>query len=134
MKYLINDFEIIKSEIINYLIKKNITISTAESATAGAISSNICDIPGASNIFSLSYITYSNEVKIKILNVDKNIIDKYTVVSKEVAIEMAHKLYILTKSDICISVTGNLGPSALDNKNIGLVYFDIYYLNTDYCV
>ena len=119
------------NEVVNKLISKKITISTCESATAGLVASSICDISGASNIFFEGYITYSNESKIKILNVDKNIIEKFGVVSKEVSIEMANNLHLITNADICISVTGNLGPNALDNKKIGLVYICINYNNNN---
>ena len=115
--------------LINNLVLHKMTISTAESATAGKIASMICDVPGASNVFKEGYIVYSNEAKIKILGIDKNIIDKYGVVSKETAEAMANNLHKITGADICVSVTGNLGPEVLEDKKAGLVYIGIYYNN-----
>lgn len=130
---MLNDnFEKLKYDVVNKLIENNITISTAESATAGAISSNICDVPGASKILSVSYVTYSNDKKVEVLKVNKNIIDKYGVVSKETALDMSLKLFNLTHSSICVSVTGNFGPDVLDNKEVGLIYIGIYYKNKNY--
>lgn len=123
------EFIKLREEVVKTLIEKKLTISTCESATAGFIASNICDVPGASNILSESYVVYSNEAKIKVLHIDKNIIDKYGVVSKKCAIEMVECLYKITNSNICISITGNLGPDVLENKPSGLIYVGIKYEN-----
>ena len=72
-------------------------------------------------------MVYSNEAKTKILGVDKSIIDKYGVVSKEVAEDMTKKLKELTNRDICISTTGNAGPTVCDYKPVGRVYVGIYF-------
>ena len=118
------------SEIaIKNLINKNITISTAESATAGGIVSRIGDVAGASNILKESFVTYSNEAKIRILSVNEDTINKYGVVSKEVAIEMVKGLYNITHSDLCISITGSFGPTTYDNTKVGDVYIGMYYNN-----
>lgn len=119
----------LQKNVVNNLIKNKLIISTCESATAGKIASSICDIPGASNVLKESYITYSNESKTKILGVDKNIIDTYGVVSKEIADEMAYNLHKITNADICVSITGNLGPDTLEDKPAGLVYIGIYFNN-----
>ena len=123
----LENFYKIRKELVEYLIKNNITISTAESATAGFLISNFADIPGVSSILSESYVTYSNDAKIKILNIDKNVIDKYGVVSSETAKEMVLQLRKITNSKLCISVTGNLGPTVLEDKDSGLIYVAILY-------
>ena len=77
-------------EVINLLIKNHKTISTMESCTGGLIANAITNIPGSSEVFKFSAITYSNEYKIK-LGVSEELINKYTVYSNEVAIDMAKK-------------------------------------------
>ena len=77
----------------------------------------------------VSYIIYSNESKINVLGVDKSIIDTYVIISKETAISMVSNLHKITNADICVSITGNLGPDSLKNKPPGLVYIGIYFKN-----
>ena len=123
--------EILK-EIVNKLIEKHMTISTMESCTGGFVVNAITNIEGASEVLKYSAITYSNEFKEK-MGVDKKIIDKYSVYSKEVANEMSKKISAFTNSDYSIGVTGKLNRvdvnniSGEDNK----VYFSIYDKNND---
>ena len=112
-------------ELVKILIEKNMTISFAESITGGLLAKYITDCPGSSKILKVSYITYSNEIKNKILHVDNETIKKYGVVSKEVAKEMAKGLKDLTNSYINVSTTGNAGPTVCDDKPVGLVYYCI---------
>ncbi len=114
-------------DIVKKLIKQKLTIATAESITGGLVAKMITDVPGSSEILKESFVVYSNEAKIKILGVDKDIIDKYGVVSKEVAEDMAKKLKEFTNRDICISTTGNAGPTVCDDKPVGRVYVGIYF-------
>ena len=86
-------------------------------------------MPGSSIILRESFITYSNEAKVNILGVDAEIIDKYGVVSKEVARDMVVRLKLLTGRDLCISTTGNAGPTVCDDKPVGKVYVGIDYLD-----
>ncbi len=74
--------------VVNYLLKNHLTISTMESATGGEVASSITNIPGASEVLFFSAVTYSNEYKIR-FGVPKEVIDKYTVYSKETARSMA---------------------------------------------
>lgn len=112
-------------DLVKLLIDKKLTISFAESITGGLLVKYITDCPGSSIILKESYITYANESKIKILNVDNNTINKYGVVSKEVALEMAKGLKNITNSDINVSTTGNAGPTVCDDKSVGLIYYCI---------
>jgi len=96
--------------LVVLLKEKHLKISTSESITGGKIISSIIQISGASDITELSYIVYSNNAKINTLGVSKKTIDKYGVVSKETALEMAKQTKLLTKSDIVISTTGEAGP------------------------
>ena len=113
-------------EIVKKLIEKKLTISTMESCTGGGIANEITNISGASEVLKVSYVTYSNEAKIK-FGVPKEIIDKYTVYSEETAIEMAKAAKEQSKSDITIGITGQLGridpANPVDKLNV--VYFAI---------
>lgn len=115
--------------VVEKLIEKKLTIATAESITGGMIAKMITDVSSSSEILKESFIVYSNEAKINILGVDANIISKYGVVSAEVAKDMVIKLKMLTGKDICISTTGNAGPTVCDDKPVGRVYVGINYLD-----
>ncbi|EPY2275745.1 competence/damage-inducible protein A [Clostridium sporogenes] len=113
--------------IANTLIKKNLTIATAESCTGGLLAGKLINFPGISSIFLEGAITYSNESKINRLNVKKETLEKYTAVSKEVAIEMAEGIAKSSGTNIGISTTGVAGPSGgTYDKPIGLVYIGLY--------
>lgn len=108
------------------LIKNNLTVSTAESCTGGLISKKITDIPGSSKFFIGGVVTYQNKSKEKILNVEKNIIDKLTAVSEPVAKAMAINVRNLFESDFSISTTGYAGPNHKDMiEPTGLVFIGI---------
>lgn len=115
----------LEEAIVKRLIDKGLKISFMESITGGRLSSSITSVPGSSNVLKESYVTYSNEAKIK-LGVDKNIIEKYTVVSKETARSMVEALEKITGADIVVSVTGEAGPIP-SVKDVGTVYSSIKY-------
>ena len=113
--------------LVEDLIKKNLTISVAESCTGGMVSSTIINYPGVSSVFVEGCVTYSNEAKMKSLNVKKETLDKYGAVSKETAMEMAYGIAQRHKTNIGISTTGIAGPEGgSEEKPVGLVYFGIY--------
>lgn len=116
-------------DVIKKIISKNLTIVTAESITGGLISKLVTDVSGSSSVLKESFVVYSNEAKVSILGVDENLIKDYGVVSKEVAKDMSEKLKKITGRDICISTTGNAGPTVCDDKPVGRVYIGIYYLS-----
>ena len=106
---------------------KQIKISLAESCTGGLVSSSITSIAGSSNFFESAIISYSNNAKIKLLGINRNLILKHGAVSKEVALSMAKNLHRLTRSHICASITGIAGPGGgSKQKPVGTVYFSIY--------
>ena len=108
------------------LINKKLTISVAESCTGGLLAHNFTKLANSSKYFQMGLITYSNEAKIKILKVNKNIIKKYGAVSKECCKSMVQNLSKISKSKINVSITGIAGPGgASKNKPIGLVYIGI---------
>ncbi|MCQ2978391.1 MAG: nicotinamide-nucleotide amidohydrolase family protein [Clostridia bacterium] len=112
------------TEVVNKMIKKKLTISTMESCTGGGIANAITNIPGASSIIEESYVTYSNDAKVK-QGVRKQTIDKYSVYSEQTAISMAKALRRKTGSDIAIGVTGQLGR--LDPKNKSNTLNTVWY-------
>lgn len=116
-------------ETIKKLIDHKLTIATAESITGGLIAKMITDVPGSSEILKESFVTYAIEAKVNILGVEKSTIDKFGVVSAEVAKDMVIKLKMITGRDICISTTGNAGPTVCDDKPVGRVYIGINYLD-----
>ena len=108
------------------LIKKRLTISVAESCTGGLLAHNLTKLANSSKYFQMGLTTYSNQAKIRILKVNKNIIKKYGAVSKECCISMVQNLSKISKSKINVSITGIAGPGgASKNKPIGLVYIGI---------
>ena len=98
-----------------------LTISTAESITGGLISSIITDTPGSSKFFLGGIVSYSDYSKIKLLDIDENILKKYGTVSREVCLNMARKVREVFDSDYSLSVTGYAGPET-ENEKVGLVY------------
>ena len=112
--------------LIRILTKKKLKISFAESCTGGLLASSITSISGASKVFNLGLITYSNQAKINILKVNKNIIKKYGAVSHECCKAMVNNLSKISKAHINVSITGIAGPKGGTKlKPVGLVYIGI---------
>ena len=115
-----------EKKIVQILTNKRLKISFAESCTGGLLSSAITSIGGSSKIFNLGLVTYSNQSKIKVLKVPKNIIKKYGSVSKQVCLTMVKNLSKISKTNISVSITGIAGPSGGTKiKPVGLVYVGI---------
>ena len=112
--------------LVKKLIKKKLKISFAESCTGGLLASSITSISGSSKIFNLGLITYSNQAKIKFLNVNKNTIKKYGAVSHECCLSMVNNLSKISKANINVSITGIAGPNGgTKQKPVGLVYIGV---------
>tara|TARA_B100001093_G_C26247648_1_gene767182 strand:+ start:56 stop:517 length:462 start_codon:yes stop_codon:yes gene_type:complete len=112
--------------LIRLLTKKKLKISFAESCTGGLLTSTVTSISGASKIFNLSLVTYSNQAKIKVLKINKNIIKKYGAVSHECCYAMVKNLSKISKAQINVSITGIAGPKGgTKQKPVGLVYIGI---------
>lgn len=102
---------------------KLLTIATAESATGGRVADKLTNVPGSSDYFKGSVVSYSNEAKINVLEVRKETIENYGAVSSQTAIEMAEGGKRLLGVDVCVSVTGIAGPlGATPEKPVGLFY------------
>ena len=112
--------------LIRILTKKKLKISCAESCTGGLLASTITSISGASKVFDLSFVTYSNQAKIKVLKINKNIIKKYGAVSHECCSAMVKNLSRISKAGINVSITGIAGPKGgTKQKPVGLVYIGV---------
>ena len=112
--------------LIKILTKKKLKISFAESCTGGLLASSITSISGASKVFNLGFVTYSNQAKIKVLKVNKNIIKKYGAVSHECCYAMVKNLSRISKANINLSITGIAGPrGGTKQKPVGLVYIGV---------
>ena len=116
-----------QSEILFHnCLEKKLTVTTAESCTGGMIASSIVSVSGSSAIFKSSVVTYSNEMKSKILNIPLTLINENGAVSKVIAYTMAYNVLDLMNSDISIAVTGIAGPGGgSKNKPVGLVHIGI---------
>ena len=119
-------------DVVNLLIEKKMTIATMESCTGGFVASSITDIDGSSSVLKFSAVTYSNEYKIK-MGVSKEVIDKYSVYSMNVAREMAKNISNFANSDIGVGITGKI--NRVDENNLfgddNKIYYAIYDKNSD---
>ena len=109
--------------VVKYLIENHISISIMESCTGGLLASLITDISDASTILKFSAVTYSTEYKIK-MGVSREVIDKYSVYSKETAIEMAKAIVKFTGSDLGVGITGKLTSNLNEEKGVDLCIYD----------
>jgi nicotinamide-nucleotide amidase len=114
------------NSIVKKLNKKRLKISFAESCTGGLLASEITSVSGASKVFGLGLVTYSNQAKISVLKVNKNIIKKYGAVSPECCEAMVKNLAKISKAQINVSITGIAGPNGgTKTKPVGLVYVGV---------
>lgn len=115
------------SELVDLLIKNNYTISFAESCTGGMMASSVVDVPDASKVLNASFITYSNEAKIKYVNVSEHTLDAYGAVSEQVAYEMAQGAAEANNADVAVGISGIAGPGGgTAEKPVGTVCFGYY--------
>jgi PncC family amidohydrolase len=116
----------LNKNVVALLKRKKMKISFAESCTGGLLSSAITSVDGSSEVFTMGLVTYSNQAKTKVLKIPKNIIKKNGAVSMQCCLAMANNLSKISKSKICISITGIAGPKGgTQQKPVGLVYIGI---------
>ncbi|ARV14702.1 competence/damage-inducible protein A [Polaribacter sp. SA4-12] len=119
----LDDDSSLEKRVGELLKKSNTTISTAESLTGGQIAATLVSVAGSSAYYKGSIVAYSAETKMNQLNVSPETIKKHTVVSKEVALEMARGVKEKLQTDYAIAVTGNAGPTTDDtDKSVGVVF------------
>ena len=120
----------ISQKIIKLLQRKKLKIAFAESCTGGMLSSTITSVSGSSKVFTMSLVTYSDQAKSTILKVPKQIIKKHGSVSMQCCLSMVNNLGKISKSNICVSITGIAGPSGGSRKKpVGLVFIAIKKAN-----
>ena len=113
-------------KIVSLLKRKKLKIALAESCTGGMLSSSITSINGSSKVFTMGLVTYSNQAKVNILKVPHKIIKKYGAVSVQCCLTMVNNLGKISKSKVCVSITGIAGPKGGSKKKpVGLVYIGI---------
>ena len=112
-------------KVFNKMSKKGFTIAFSESLTGGSISFELVKIPGASTVYLGSIIAYQKDSKIKLLDIKQKTIDQFSVVSKEVAIEMAAQARTKFNSSIGVGITGNAGPSYEAKSQYQIAYLAI---------
>ena len=116
----------LNKKIVSILRKKKFKLAIAESCTGGMLSSSIISVSGASKVFSIGFVTYSNQAKINVLKVPKKVIKKHGAVSVQCCLSMLNNLSKISKSKLCIAVTGIAGPKGgSKQKPVGLVYIGI---------
>jgi nicotinamide-nucleotide amidase len=113
-------------KIVSLLKKKKLKLAIAESCTGGMLSSAITSVSGSSKIFTMGLVAYSNQAKTSILKVPTKIIKKYGAVSAQCCLAMVNNLSKISKSKVCVSITGIAGPKGGSTlKPVGLVYIGI---------
>ena len=116
----------LNKKIVSLLKRKRLKVAIAESCSGGMLSSAITSVSGSSKVFTMGLVTYSNQAKTNVLKVPKRIISKYGAVSVQCCISMLNNLSKISKSKICISITGIAGPKGgSKQKPVGLVYIGI---------
>ena len=116
----------INKKVVSLLKRKKLKIAIAESCSGGKLSSAITSISGSSKVFIMGLVTYSNQAKSSILKVPQKIIKKHGAVSVQCCLTMVNNLYKISKSKVCVSITGIAGPKGGSKfKPVGLVYIGI---------
>lgn len=110
--------------LVEKLIEKNFHISFAESCTGGMCCGRIVNVPNASRVLDMSFVTYADYAKTELLGVAQQSIDDFGVVSEQVACEMARGVASKAGSDVGVGITGIAGPTgATETKPVGMVCF-----------
>jgi len=116
----------LNKKIISLIKRKKMKLAIAESCTGGMLSSTITSISGSSKVFTMGLVTYSNQAKTNILKINQKIIKKYGAVSVQCCLAMVNNLSKISKSKVCVSITGIAGPNGGSKKKpVGLVYIGV---------
>jgi len=121
----------VEERLYRLLLEKGKTLATAESCSGGLVAHRVTNVPGASEVFLLGVVSYSNEAKVKVLGVDDEVLQVKGAVSAEVAIQMATGVRELANSDLGVGITGIAGPTGgSKEKPVGTVYMAVSYPDT----
>ena len=116
----------LNQKLVSLLKRKKFKLAVAESCTGGMLSSAITSVSGSSKVFNLGLVTYSNQAKTSVLKIPKQIIKKNGAVSVQCCLAMVNNLSKISKSKVCISITGIAGPKGgTKSKPIGLIFIGI---------
>ena len=116
----------LNKKIISLIKRKKMKLAIAESCTGGMLSSTITSVSGSSKVFTMGLVTYSNQAKTSILKVPQKIIKRYGAVSVQCCLAMVNNLSKISKTKVCVSITGIAGPKGgSKQKPVGLVYIGI---------
>ena len=127
-KVVTETIDIVTASVVKYMIKNSVTMSTAESCTGGMVAEYITAVSGASAMFKGGVCTYTEDIKMKVLGVKKETLEKFTVYSSEVASEMSKGAMALFGTDCAVGITGLAGPSGgTEEKPVGTVYVSVRY-------
>ena len=116
----------LEEKVVKLLGQKGLTMACAESCTGGLIAKRITDVSGSSAVFNCGIVSYSNEIKEKVLGVKSETLEKYGAVSEQTVVEMVQGVLKISGDDIAVSVSGIAGPNS-DNteKPVGLIYLAV---------
>jgi nicotinamide-nucleotide amidase len=115
--------ETLEEVIVKLLVGRNQTLAVAESCTGGLLANRVTNVPGASEVFLAGYVSYANQAKINMLDVDSHLIEKYGAVSEQVALALAENARRCAGSDYALATTGIAGPGGgSPEKPVGTVY------------
>lgn len=116
----------LEEKVVQMLLKKNLVMACAESCTGGLIAKRITDVSGSSAIFNCGIVSYSNEIKEKVLNVKSETLMEFGAVSEQTVREMATGVLDISGADVAVSVSGIAGPNSDNtNKPVGLIYLAV---------
>ena len=119
----------IEEQVVNKLIDRGFHISFAESCTGGLCCGTLVNVSNASKVLDMSFVTYANEAKVELINVNPETIDAYGVVSEQVAGEMCIGVAEKAHSEVGVGITGVAGPTGgTAKKPVGMVCFGFYVL------
>lgn len=119
----------IEEQVVNKLIDRGFHISFAESCTGGLCCSTLVNVSNASKVLDMSFVTYANEAKVELINVNPETIKNYGVVSEQVAGEMCKGVAEKAHSEVGVGITGVAGPTGgTAKKTVGMVCFGFYVL------
>lgn len=111
--------------LVELLTKNNLTLATCESLTGGLFAAALTEQAGIGQVFKGGLIVYSNEAKVKLVKISQKTLQEQGAISAECAKEMAANTQQLLNTDLALSFTGNAGPTALENKPVGLVFIGL---------
>lgn len=116
----------LEERVVKLLCKKNLVLACAESCTGGLIAKRITDVSGSSAVFNCGIVSYSNEIKEKVLNVKSETLNEFGAVSEQTVREMVRGVLTISGADVAVSVSGITGPNS-DNtdKPVGLIYLAV---------